>query len=240
MSKQNDIIIPLGPSKIGHLDLRYCLRSIEKNVKNYRDIWIIGDLPKWIKNVKHLGVSDDPDPKYKERNIWRKIKAACLNPEISDDMFFFNDDFAILDKIDATNYPFYYKGTVTDSWIKNRSHYRATANHTRRYLEQRGFEDFNFDTHCPIIYNKKKFLTSFTDINWETAYGYLIKTHYCAVNRVKGEYMPDLKLKKKHTYEEVAELVKGRHVVSCTDVPIKYGLADYLEELFPDKSKYER
>lgn len=240
MSKQNDIIIPLGPSKIGHLDLKFALRSIEKNVKNYRDIWIIGDLPKWITGVKHLGFSDDPDPKWKEFNIYNKIRAACIKNEISEDMLMVNDDHFLLEEIDAISYPFYYKGTVTDSWIKNRSDYRKTMNHTRRYLMDRGFDDKNFDTHTPIIYNKKKYLTSFNAVNWGTPWGYGIKTLYCSVNRIKGEYMPDLKLKKKHTYEEVKKMVEGRHVVSCTDVPMKYGLADYLEELFPDKSKYER
>lgn len=240
MSKQNDIIIPLGPSKIDHLDLKFALRSIEKNVKNYGDIWIIGDLPKWITGVNHLGVSDDPDPRFKEFNIHRKIKSACINRGISEDMLMINDDHFLLEEIDATSYPFYYKGTVTDSWIKNRSDYRKTMNHTRRYLMDRGFDDKNFDTHTPIIYNKKKYLTSFNEINWGTPWGYGIKTLYCSVNRIKGEYMPDLKLKKKHTYEEVKELTKGRHVVSCTDVPMKYGLADYLEELFPEKSIYEK
>lgn len=239
MSKSIDIVLPLGPSKIDHIDLRYALRSIEKHVKNYRDIWIIGDLPRWIQNVKHLGVSDDPDPRWKEFNIFRKIKSCCINRDITEDFLFANDDHFFLDDIDASSYPYYYKGTVTDSWINNRSHYRKTANHTRRWLERRGFKDHNFDSHCPIIYNKHKFLTSYDDIDWQTAYGYLIKTHYCAVNRVKGVYMQDCKLSKKFTLEEVRERAEDRHVISCTDAAMKAGLRDFLEEKFPTKSKYE-
>lgn len=238
--KKNDIIIPLGKSELNHLDLRYALRAVEKNVKNFRDVWILGDLPKWIKNVRQLNVSDFPEPCWKERNIYRKIKAACLNQDISEDMFFMNDDHFILQPVDATDYPFYYKGSVTNSWIKNRSDYRKTMNHTRKYLEIRGFDDKNYDTHTPIIYNKQKFLTSFNEVNWETPWGYGIKTLYCSVNRVKGVFMEDMKLKKKYTYEEVKKMASGRQVISCTDAPLKYGLADYLEEKFPDKSIFEK
>lgn len=234
-----DIVIPLGKSKIKHLDLRYCLRSIEANVKNYRDVWIIGDLPSWIRNVKHIGYSDDPDKRYKERNILRKFQAASLNHNVSEKFLATNDDIFFLDEVDAENYPYFYGGTWTESWINNKSTYRATANHTLRWLEARGFSDNNFDCHCPILYDKAKFLKSFNDFDFDTAYGYGIKTLYCAVNRIKGEHMPDLKLKKKYTLREVEMRCQGRHVVSCTDVPIKYALGDYLHEMFPKKSKFE-
>lgn len=235
----NSIVIPLGKSRIGHLDLRYALRSIEKHVKNVKNIVIVGDAPSWIKNVDVIGCSDDPSPSKKEKNIWNKVRVACLNSTVTGDFMFSNDDIIFLKDIDATDYPYYYSDTTTNRWIKNTTAYKKTVNHTRKLLDIRGFSDNYFDCHCPIIYNKEKFLNSFGSIDFSVPYGYCIKTIYCAVNRIDGEYMQDLKMSKKYSLSEVRMKCDGRHVISFTDAPLKAGLLEYLEEKFPDKSIYE-
>lgn len=236
----NSVVIPLGKSKIGHLDLRFVFRSIEKNLKNYGDIWIVGDKPSWAKNVRVLPHSDDPNPQWKEFNILRKIQAACLVKDITEDFLFTNDDIVLFEEIDATSYPFYHKGLWYDSWVNNRSNYRRTANHTRKWLLDRGFPELNFDTHTPIIYNKQKFLTSFNKVDWNTPWGYGIKSIYCAVNRVEPVFMEDCKLSKKYSLPDVRLKCDGRQLISFTDAPLKAGLRDYLEEKFPNKSIFEK
>ena len=236
----NDIVIPIGPSKIKHLDLRYALRSIEKNVRNYRDVWLIGEKPEWCSDeINHLPHSDLDGPEWKEKSIWKKFMAACLVRGISDTFLATNDDIFILEEIDSGNYPFYFKGSCYDSMKANKSKYRATMNHTKKLLERRGFQDINADTHTPILYNKKEFLTTFEPEHWETRWGYGIKSLYCAFNRKEMVYMKDCKLSKKYTLEEVRERAEGRHVISCADAAMKTGLKDFLEEKFPNKSKYE-
>lgn len=234
-----DILIPLGSSNIGHIDLRYALRSIERHVKNYRDIWIIGDLPQWIKGVKNIPHSDDPLPEWKEKNIYNKIMAGCLSPNVTDSFLFTNDDIYLLEDVDATQYPYYYKGTCYESMVANKNHYRKTMYHTKSLLERRGFKDINADAHCPIIYNKKEFLTTFEPEHWDTKWGYGIKSLYCAFNRKDMVYLNDCKIKKKLTLEQVRRVAEGRHVISCTDAPLKAGLLEFLQERFPTKSKYE-
>lgn len=240
MSKQLDIVIPLGPSKIDWLDLRYALRGIENHVKNYRDIWLIGQKPSWVRNVKHLPHSDNPKPEWKEKNIWSKIMAACLVPEITEEFAMWNDDHLIIDDIDISTYPYYYKGSCYESMLANNNFYRATMNHTRKLLERRGFEDRNADSHCPIRYIKGEFITTFEEEHWRTKWGYGIKSLYCAFNRKEMVYMKDCKLKKKYTLEEVRKKAEGRHVISCTDAPMKAGLLEFLQEKFPNKSQYEK
>lgn len=238
--KNNTIVIPLAPSKIGHLDLRFALRSIEKHVSNVKNIVLVGEKPHWAKNVDVIPHSDEADPKWKERNIYRKIQASCLSGLVTDDFFFANDDHVFLESIDATEYPFYFKGTATDSFINNRgSKYRITMSHLRKFLDARAFPDRNYDTHCPIIYNKSKFMDSFSEFDWNSPYGIGIKSVYCAVNRVEGVYMKDCKMVKKMTLSEVRMRCDGRHVISFTDAPLKAGLLEYLEEKFPSKSIYE-
>lgn len=239
----NDIIIPLKKSKDNYEDLKFCLRSVEKYVENYRDVWIIGDLPPWIKNVKNIPFSDAKSKEWKEKNILDKIQACCMNRSITEDMFFFNDDFVVLKPIDATRYPYYYKGTCEQSYhVNQRNPYRITMYHTMKFLEGRGFKDRNFDIHTPIIYNKKKFMSTFDigDIDFRTKYGYGIKTLYCSVNKVKPVFMEDCKLGNGKTREEIFESINDRSIFSYNDFALRGELKGVLNELFPEKSKFEK
>lgn len=239
MEKWNnmDIIIPLAKSKIDFLDLRYCLRGIEQYVA-HRNIYIIGEKPSWIKNVIHLRCEDHPNEKFKERNIYNKILMAFDVEGISENVFFFNDDHIFIDE-PRLPYPNYYKGTLSEALTKNNGIYFATMNRTKMFLDKKAKNTLNFDTHTPIIYNREKFYEAFEGTNFNEAFGYGIKSIYANMNDITGEFMPDCKLRGKLTLSEVAEQVKGRHIISCTDAPMKYGLGEYLNKKFETKSKYE-
>lgn len=235
-----DIIIPLAASRTNFIDLRYALRSIEKHVKNYNEIVIVGEKPSWIQGVIHIPHGDINDIRFKEKNILKKIYAGCIKSGLTENLFFSNDDIFFLDEIDALNYPFYYKGTCEQSYKTNSSTYKITMKRTMNLIKSRGFKDRNFDTHCPIIYNRHIFVNTFNDIDFETPYGHGIKTLYSTFNKKEGVYMEDLKISRKVSLEEAESMCKGRHVVSCTDAALKTGLGEYLNKLYPEKSSYER
>ena len=72
-----DILIPLGTgSRHDNLELRYCLRSIEKHLKGVGNIFIVGEKPEWIKNVIHIPFKDNPNNWNRARNIYDKILAG--------------------------------------------------------------------------------------------------------------------------------------------------------------------
>lgn len=233
------VVIPLAKSNDDYLELRYTLRSIEKHVKNYKDIWIVGDLPEWIQHVKNIPYSDASHPKWKEKNILDKITAASMNPFVSEDFLMMNDDHFILSEIDALNYPYYNKGKIMDSVKSNFGPYRKTMLHTYNFCVRRGFPKDNVDTHCPIRYNKSNFLQSFNKVDFLTPWGLGIKTVYCTVNRIKSEYMEDNKFRPNAKYETIVEESKGRHVISCYDGAMSNDLGRFMNEKFPNKSKYE-
>jgi len=228
-----DIAIPLGKSKINHLDLRYVLRSIEKFTEA-GDVYIIGEKPKWIKNIKHVPMLDSPHKEYKELNIFLKTYEAF---EYTDRFLFMNDDHVLLQPVDIENYPNYYKGTCYESMLKNASSYRQTMNQTKKWLAANGFPDLNYDGHCPLIMEKGHFNKRFEAVNWDVKFGYGMKSIYCA--GLEGEHMPDVKISKRVDYDQAAHYCNDRHVVSFTDAAIKTGLAPYLDKILPHKSKYE-
>ena len=48
-----DVVIPLGTgSRWQDNELRYCLRSIEKNLSGVNEVVIVGEKPKWLTNVR--------------------------------------------------------------------------------------------------------------------------------------------------------------------------------------------
>lgn len=234
-----DCVFPIGKSKTNWLDLKYSLRSLEKFGKGLGNVYIIGDKPNWIQNVKHSYVPDNPLEKWKERNIYAKIRSACEIPELSENFMMIHDDHTLLQEIDLENYPYYYNGTCYDSMLRNKSHYRATMNHTRKWLESNGDEDFNADGHCPIVFNKKEFIDTFTDEMWEIPYGYGMKTIYCAKNKKKTEFMSDCKFHAKITKEDVELYANERHVISFSNGAFKSGVKEYLDCFLKDKSKFE-
>jgi hypothetical protein len=229
-----DIVIPLGKSKINHLDLRYALRSIEKFTEA-GDIYINGERPKWIKGVEHIFIADDPRKEYKERNIFLKTKQAFL---YTDRFLFMNDDHVFLEPTDIENYPNYYKGTCYESMQKNSSNYRQTMNQTRKWLDMNGYPDLNYDGHCPIIFKKKRFSVRTDRLDWNTPFGYGMKSIYAA--GLEGEHMSDCKIHERIAFDQAAQRCEGRHVVSFMDGAVKTGLGEYFEKLLPFKSKYER
>ena len=113
-----DVVIPLGKTRTDYLDLRYCLRSLEKFGKGLGNIFLVGEKPNWIAKVYWVAGSDDRDEKWKERNIWRKIKRACLLQQLSENFIMFNDDHILIEEVDLENYPYYYKGTCYGSMLK--------------------------------------------------------------------------------------------------------------------------
>lgn len=239
MEKKNrTIVIPLTKSKIDYLDLKYCLRSIEKFVTGYDNIVIIGERPKVIKNVTFMPFAETFSEMHKERNILDKIKYACKQEDVSEDFIFANDDYIFLQPIDLSDYPFYHKGQLENA-TDSKSMYRHTMRHTLEYLQDNAKTTFNYDTHCPIIYNKQKFLATFDPIDFDIPFGYGIKSMYANLNDVNGEYMPDCKFTGKNTKEEVKERCIGRHIISCNETSLRHGLGEYLKEILPHKSTFE-
>jgi len=233
---KTDIVIPyLHSPRNNGLELRFCLRSIEKYLKDYNDIWIIGDKPSWLKNCKHISVKDSPYPRLKENNIYRKIIAACENPEVSENFLFMNDDHFLLKPHIAPTFNYYHRGELYASMVKNKGSYRATLNHSKKVLEERGLPPLDYDCHAPIIYNKKNFIKAFEGLVWKD-WGYAIKSIYCGINKIEGMYMTDCKISS-NIPRDIKLKAQNREWFSTGN--INPNMEIFLSGLYPKKSIYE-
>ncbi len=104
-----DIVYPLGKGSVWkNNELRYSLRSFEKFAIGIRNVYLVGEFPDWINGIINLPCKDGPN---KEINIANKIYTACLDPNLSDDFIFANDDHIITQPIDL-EIPNYWNMTI--------------------------------------------------------------------------------------------------------------------------------
>lgn len=149
-----DALYVLGKSsQYNNFELRLSLRSLEQNAKDLESVFIVGEKPRWIKNIVHIPVDDIYTI---ENNVFRKILTAC-KLDISENFLFMNDDFYMMKPFIMEDYPFFVNGEVVS--ISNPSRYQKIQNKTLNELQSKGIvQVMDYRVHCPIIFNKEKFL----------------------------------------------------------------------------------
>lgn len=221
-------------------EIRYSLRSIEKHLINYRDIWLVGQLPVFLHKVNHISFEDEHP--CKETNIYRKILRACQEDSISEDFLFFNDDHFLLQDFNAPEFPFYYKSDLRASSkaMRDGNRYKKAVDNSYRTLQTFGFDTKSFDTHTPILYNKKKFIEVMTKFDWSQRVSFVVKSMYANSLKIEGVREPDCKINSQLTSEEIKEVIKGRKVFSMGNGAIGTKMLSVLDELYPKRSKWEK
>jgi hypothetical protein len=152
-----DVVYILGKGSVWQdNEIRYSLRSIYKNLIDLDNVYIIGEKPPWVKNINHISCPDPYPIKWK--NGYYKIKKACEIPDLSNDFLLMNDDFFIMKKILAKNYPYYYNGILTTKTKHYSKKFLTTWETTAKRLKKNKKRILNFSIHRPFVYNKNMFL----------------------------------------------------------------------------------
>lgn len=236
-----DIVYVLGNgSPWNNNELLYSLRSIEKYVSEYRNVYIIGECPAYLQNIIHIPFSDIHQEK--ETRIALKVLRACNEDNISDNFLFMNDDIFILQPFNAGHLPFYHKGLITSEMnMPMLNHgYKQTLLNTYKTLKKESHSVYNFDIHTPVIYNKKLFEIIFNMYNWDIEYSYGVKSIYCNTMGFFGLQLEDCKILKRTDIEILQETIKNKKFFSISDSAIGDSLGQLLNNLFPEKSRYEK
>ena len=215
-------------------ELRYSIRSVISSFPNAK-IWLVGGKPDWYIG-DYIQVAQD---KTIYTNVVNNLKAVCESKEINNKFILMNDDFFIVNKIKKINYLnggllsdkilFYKEVTKDSSYITRLS---DTHNRLKKYNIQ---DPLNYELHVPFPIEKdklKKIMERDFRFLWRSVYGNKFS--------VGGKTIKDVKvydggglMKKSFDYEN-----NKTDFLSSTDTSF-IKIKPMLEELFPDKTKYE-
>ena len=175
-------------------ELRYSLRSVEKNWPYFR-VWFCGGCPDDITPDKMMKL------KQQGLNKWEKVRnsiiAVCKNDEITEDFWLFNDDFFVMKKRKKDFEP-QYNGLIADyiERIKKKYHgshseYTIRLLKTIETLEKANYESLNYEVHKPMLINRKKALEVLEKFPGVGGFRSLYGNYW----QVGGENQHDMKIK---------------------------------------------
>lgn len=208
---------PLYPQQ-DYTELRFSLRSVEKYLKP-KEVVIAGVyIPDWLINVTQLRIADRPG--RKQLNIRRKIYAGLTYAK---EILFLSDDVYLLKPYQQVYY--------SSGLLKKQG--ESGARIAEDVLRKVGKTEKTFDVHSPIFYQQ-----DFKEIMQVFPAGSVIKSAYGNYKEVESVEMWDCKVDKKMKPEEIYSWIQDRPYFSTGHQGISSALP-VLQELFPNKSKYE-
>lgn len=222
-------------------NVRMALRSIEKHVRNFDEIVIIGHKPDWIQGVIHIPFSSPISDKENAKNTLKKLLSACISPKISENFIHWPINACVLKNMPINKYPYYTIGKCSDLKKKSKiKEDKLLLEHTSRFLANRGFSDNYFGGSFPIQYSKSKFLSTFDfkDENFETYYGYCIRTIYCHCNRIPGISFRETLLPEDS--KGMMTMIDSMHTVNLDINQKNEYFKNFITSNFIKKSSYEK
>lgn len=228
-------------------ELRYSLRSVAKYLPQNK-IWIVGYKPSWVQNVEYIHTEQNQG---KWQNSVNNIIAACKNENISDDFVLMNDDFFATRPIqnleESCNVALGTLEQAIEKYIKHRSGWFDAFRRANELLEELNIEKpyYNYESHSPIIINKKKFL-EFIDLpqvqNFIKSNKVLHKRSvYKNINKITPKILTDdVKIEKDTDTNAKTKISDWISVYDGQIYNINYPrLNKLLKDMFPMQCKYE-
>ena len=230
MPKKLDIVYILKPEPDTD-ELRYSLRSVEKNFP-HRKVFFVGGQPKGFK----------PDGKIEHKqtgyNKWDQIRSSMWKivecDEITDDFYLFNDDFFIMKPVKG-KYVNMVDGTLIRrieelaNDCKGFNSYAKTLLKANEELKTLKCPTMNYDLHTPMLMNKEMVKNSIGKCASPQ-----MRSIYGNINRIPYIIHPDVKV---YGLDVVPE---GPDLLSTDDDSFTKGkVGEYIRTAFNKPSRFE-
>lgn len=245
---KTDLVYVLGRgSRWKNRELRYSLRSVQQNLKGVGRIYVVGENPGFLsKEVIHIPVYERFDPKLNpSANVITKILAA-INAGASDNFLLMNDDFIILQPINATEIPVLHKGKFSNydqNSYFNRGNYRLRMRKTFNRLKNRGVDAYNFGVHVPFPIHGPTLKRMLNSADWKEGVGISYRTLYGNQCISKAQYVRLTSQKKTvyshYTLAALKARFQGVTFMAFNDRGLNRELKKFLRTTFPEQSIYE-
>ena len=240
-----DLVYVLGKgSRWQNNELRFSLRSVIKNLNNVGNIFIVGEIPDFVKNCIHVPCADIFDPIINaDGNMTHKLLTVCQRADLSENFLFMNDDFIINQPIAANKIQWLHKGDMATQppsyWITQ--FYRHRLKRTFDELKAHDMTTIQYDYHAPMLMNKFSFISVMQQFDYASDIGYTFRSLYG--NSLQLPAIPVINQKtvifKYYTLAEINSKTFNINFVGFNDMGLNDSLKWWLIERFPNKCKYE-
>lgn len=101
-----DVVYILGSGSLaGNAEIRYSLRSLERNMGDLGKVYVVGESPGFLRDCERVPANDDASDKWK--NAYEKTLKACGLPDLTDDFLLMNDDFFFTEPFLGAEWPYF-------------------------------------------------------------------------------------------------------------------------------------
>lgn len=241
------VCIPFLQAAAQGEELKYALRSMERNFREDFKVVIIGDRPEWLSDeALHIGhgcMSKNP-----QVDVIDKIKTIVGCEEVPDKFVWTNDDIYFVSPVSFSDIEtLKIVGDLKDM-PKAGTVYGVNRDKTIALLDGAKLPTRNFATHLPIVFEKEKIVTLFEEFDELNEGGFLFSSVY--FNRHFADWKPilldwvndnwSLRLVSKNPDpDKFRKIVNRSKWLNNSENGYSDLLVNYLEKRFPEKSKFE-
>lgn len=251
-------------SKRGNMELRWSLRSVEKHAKN-AEIIVVGEPPEWLnpETVKAVRYEDRFGSKHE--NILDHILHAADDGLVEGEFLYSSDDHFFVKDVDFDDYPIWIRNgklqKEADYNGRPIAKYQRSIIDTRTILEEFGYTYLVFHGHYNTHMNTAEIpaIRKMLEAEPRGRYGYE-PTEMFMNTRTARESLDcvtrgDLKLGTFNGPAAMEKYIGSNDSFSISDgafrkeiganpdgskVFVDSGLEEYMNSLYPDKSRYEK
>jgi len=210
-----DIAYILGNGSLAsNEEIRYSLRSIHRHMLDIGKVYVVGEKPEFLRDIKHIACDDTHEEKWK--NAFDKVRIACLEDNLSKDFLLMNDDFFANNDFKGDELPYYAIPNI-DGGCNGKYH---------------------FGIHAPIQINKELYLQ--IPLNTDLKGDWSPRSFYSNFYRAKPTFTKDFVIRSGEGMSGYDEQVKGAPFYSIDNHTMTVPeFATWVQEKLPEPSPWE-
>ena len=234
-----DLVYIKGKESVNNdLELLYSLRSVEKYVGDYNNIFITGECPDFIDKGKiiYTPANDIGAPMT---NHWWKVRETIKKTGLDGDFILMYDDIFFVKPTNLTHYPFYQRGKLGED-MNGGEHYRTTLLNARDFLVRKGCSTYDHELHIPCVYNAEKFLELdryFMALK-DDCQSMAVRSVYANMCCPEQPYRGDIKIRSQ--MERVKYAIGVADCFSVSDDMFQFDTYDWLKMDLGKQSRWEK
>jgi hypothetical protein len=248
-------------SRFKDVEILFSLRGLDVHAPWIRKVWIFGDRPAFLtddrtvaEHVPHEYVARVGDFRTPVTNFFLMFYLSSLIPELTPEYLWFCDDFILLDDLSEPEArQDRYLEDLGEVRNRGRGLWKDSLWRTYDLLKRLGYTGYNFETHTPTYFTKRRILEAYCDFKdfitqdrWQGMLGptAILNHAYKVEPGMTLTSLRDQDLRagfhgKRPGRDEIEERSRGKKFLNFDDEAFGPDLLAFLKAKFPRVSKFE-